>query len=249
MFFVKKIISETLLPIPIGIFLIILSLIFMFRKSYLKAKIFLILSCLWFLLLSNTMISNLIVQPLESSHQTLKDTPKDIEFILVLGNGHNTNDDFPITSQLNSTAINRFVEALRHYNNLENAKLILSGYSGLFDENSHAQMQKKLALSLGVKEEDIITFDTPKDTKDEAVETKKLLQNKRVILVTSATHMKRAFMIFKKEGIDVIASPTNHKFSSNKYSFLEFKASNLQKVELAFHEYLGIVYYYLKGDI
>ena len=59
-----------------------------------------------------------------------------------------------------------------HYKNLENVKLIVSGYGG-FDKNSHAFMQERLAISLGVNPSDIIRLDSPKDTKEEAVETKK----------------------------------------------------------------------------
>ena len=89
----------------------------------------------------------MIISPLENAHQSLKITPKDIEYILVLGNGHKTNENLAITSELNTTAINRLIEGIRHYKNLKNnesnVKLIVSGYS-LDDPNSHAQMQKKI---------------------------------------------------------------------------------------------------------
>ncbi len=54
-----------------------------------------------------------------------------------------------------------------------------------------------MAISLGVNEEDIITLDTPKDTKEEAIESKKIVDGKKLILVTTASHMKRASMLFK----------------------------------------------------
>ena len=176
MFLLKKIIAAFLMPVPIGLFLLLLSLVFLLKNSYKKAKIFLFLSFFWFALISNQTISNMIISPLENAHQSLKDTPKDIEYILVLGNGHKTNENFAITSELNTTAINRLIEGIRHYKNLKNnesnVKLIVSGYS-FDDPNSHAQMQKRLAISLGVSEADIITLDTPKDTKEEAIESKK----------------------------------------------------------------------------
>jgi hypothetical protein len=79
-------------------------------------------------------------------------------------------------------------------------------------------MQKRLAISLGVSEADIITLDTPKDTKEEAIESKKIVDGKKLILVTTASHMKRASMLFKKEGLDIIESPTNHKYFTSTYS-------------------------------
>ncbi|MCT7597139.1 ElyC/SanA/YdcF family protein [Aliarcobacter butzleri] len=248
MFLLKKIISAFFLPVPIGIILLFLALFFLLKNSYKKAKIFLVLGFFWFALLSNQTISNMIISPLENAYPALKETPKDIKYILVLGNGHKTNDNFPITSELNTTAINRLIEGIRHYKNLENSKLIVSGYS--FDDvNSHAQMQKKLAISLGVNEADIITLDTPKDTKEEAIEAKKIVGNQKLILVTTASHMKRAVMLFEKEDLNIISSPTNHKFFTSTYPTSYFNATNIKKVELAFHEYLGMVYSYVKGEI
>lgn len=252
MFFIKKLIAAFLMPVPLGLFLLLFALIFLLKNSYKKAKLFLILGFLWFFLLSNQTISNIIIAPLENSHKALIKTPNDVEYVLVLGNGHKTNEHFAITSELNTTAINRLVEGIRHYKNIKefgnNSKLILSGYS-FDDPNTHAQMQKKMAIILGVLEEDIITLDTPKDTKEEAAEAKKIVENQKLILVTSASHMKRAAMIFEKDGINIVVSPTNHKYFISTYPASYFSATNIQKVELAFHEYLGIIYSYLRGEI
>ncbi|WP_418185165.1 YdcF family protein [Aliarcobacter vitoriensis] len=251
MFVIKKIISAFFLPIPIGLFLLILSLFFLLKNSYKKAKLFLVFSFVWFVLISNQIVSNALLSPLENYYPALIDTPK-VNYILVLGNAHKSDENLPISSQVKETAINRLVDGIRHYNNLKNnqysVKLIVSGYS--FDDiNSHAQMQKKLAISLGVDENDIITLDTPKDTKDEAIETKKIVIDDEIILVTSASHMKRAVLLFEKEGLNVFPSPTQHKGYSTIYPTSFFDANNIKKVELAFHEYLGMIYYYLKGDI
>src|SRR5574344_2148963 len=120
-----------------------------------------------------------------------------------------------------------------------------SGHS--FDDlNSHAKMQKELAISLGVSKEDIIELHTPKDTNEEAIETKNIVQNEKIILVTSASHMKRAVKLFEKQEVNVIASPTEHKVYNTTYPSSYFNSNNLKKVELAFHEYLGRVYLKIK---
>ena len=56
-------------------------------------------------------------------------------------------------------------------------------------------------------------------------------------------------MIFEKEGLNIVASPTNHKYFLSTYPASYFSATNIKKVELAWHEYLGIIYSYLKGEI
>ena len=247
MFIFKKIVSAFLLPIPIGLFLLFLSFIYLMFNSYKKAKIFLFLGLSWFLIFSFQPFSNALLYPLENSHPALLQTPK-VNYILVLGSGHKTNESLSITSQVKMVGINRLVEGIKHYRNLENAKLILSGY-GSNDENSHAFMQERLAISLGVKQEDIIRLDTTKDTKEEAVEAKKIVGNEALILVTSASHMKRSVLLFEKEGLNVIASPTNHlAYEDDSYSAY-FSGKNIRNSETAIHEYLGLAYSWLRNEI
>ena len=247
MFIFKKIVSAFLLPIPIGLFLLLISFLYLIFNSYKKAKIFLALTFLWFFLFSFQPFANALLSPLENTYKDLLKTPK-VEYILVLGSEHRSDDDLSITSQVKSIAINRLVEGIRHYKNLENVKLIVSGYGG-FDKNSHAFMQERLAISLGVNPSDIIRLDSPKDTKEEAVETKKILADKPFILVTSAFHMKRSALLFQKEGLNIIPSPTSHLAYEATSLSSYFEAFNIRKCEMAIHEYLGLMYSWLRNEI
>jgi uncharacterized SAM-binding protein YcdF (DUF218 family) len=67
----------------------------------------------------------------------------------------------------------------------------------------------------------------------------------RVILVTSAYHMKRAMIAFGKEGLDVVAAPTDYKQRSGLPSALDWLPDPLHFYYScrALHEYLGIVEY------
>ena len=247
MFIFKKIVSAFLLPIPIGLFLLLISFLYLIFNSYKKAKIFLALTFLWFFLFSFQPFANALLSPLENTYKDLLKTPK-VEYILVLGSEHRSDDDLSITSQVKGIAINRLVEGIRHYKNLENVKLIVSGYGG-FDKNSHAFMQERLAISLGVNPSDIIRLDSPKDTKEEAVETKKILADKPFILVTSAFHMKRSALLFQKEGLNIIPSPTSHLAYEATSLSSYFEAFNIRKCEMAIHEYLGLMYLWLRNEI
>ena len=247
MFLFKKIVSAFLMPIPIGLFLLLLSFLYLMFNSYKKAKVFLFLAICWFFLFSFQPFANALLSPLENTYKDLLKTPK-VEYILVLGSEHRSDDDLSITSQVKGIAINRLVEGIRHYKNLENVKLIVSGYGG-FDKNSHAFMQERLAISLGVNPSDIIRLDSPKDTKEEAVETKKILADKPFILVTSAFHMKRSALLFQKEGLNIIPSPTSHLAYEATSLSSYFEAFNIRKCEMAIHEYLGLMYSWLRNEI
>ncbi len=81
----------------------------------------------------------------------------------------------------------------------------------------------KEAIEMGIPKEDLFTTYPVTNTLQEAKAIKKLLNNeifsnkKKIILVTSAFHMKRAKKIFEREGISVLPYPVD--FKSNK-SFL-----------------------------
>ncbi len=247
MFLFKKIVSAFLLPIPIGLFLLLIAFYFLITNSYSKAKIFLFLALSWFVLLSFQPISNAIINPLENSHKALLDIPK-VNYVLVLGSGHTTNENLSITSELSHVAIVRLNEGLRIYKKLDNAKLIVSGYKG-FDKNFHSQMSANLAMKLGIKKENILQMSKPVDTRQEAIEAKKIIGVEPFILVTSASHMKRSILLFKKEGLNPIAAPTYHLGLEKKGYSSIFSSENMYKVKVAFHEYLGITWAYIKGYI
>ncbi len=244
-FVLKKLISAILMPLSLVLILFVLSTVYFYKQSYKKAKIFLASALFLLLLFSSQPFSNMLLLPIERHYDALLQTPQ-VKYVLVLGNGHSSDDTLSITSQLNPTAINRLVEGIRHYNNLSSAKLILSGYAGA-DKTPHALMQERLAVSLGVKKENIITMPTPQDTLDEAVEVKKIVKNAPFILVTSASHMPRSAALFKKQGLTPYLAPTNHlaSWSSDVSSYIN--GSNLKKSEVAMHEYLGLLYAYVRG--
>lgn len=247
MLFLKKFVAAFLLPLPIALFMFALGVYFLFKNSYAKAKIVLFFTISWLALLSFQPISNAILQPLENSHKALIQTPE-VKYVLVLGNGHVSNESLSITSQVNMIAQNRLNEGIKHFNKLKDAKLIVSGYGG-YDKNPHAFMQQLLANALGIKSENILRLDTPRDTKEEAIKAKEIIKDERFILVTSASHMKRAMLLFKMQGLNPIAAPTNHLVHEEKSFSSFFSSRNLYKVEVAFHEYIGLIYSKLMGYI
>jgi uncharacterized SAM-binding protein YcdF (DUF218 family) len=73
---------------------------------------------------------------------------------------------------------------------------------------------------------------------------------RRILLVTSATHMPRAAGTFRKAGFEVIAVPADFHSGWGDDLLLEKwipSADNLRNSELALHEWLGIATYRLRG--
>ena len=248
-FLLKKFVSMFLMPLPLGVAFIILGLFFLYRNKVTKAKVVLTLSIVWLFIFSYPPVANTLLYGVESHNPTLHKAPQDIKYIYVLGGGHHTDENLPITSQIINTSVVRLNEGIRLYHQLhEKAKIIVSGYTGLYDPTEHAVMQKKLAISLGVNEKNIILHLGTKDTQEEAKAGKKLLAHEPFILVTSASHMTRALYFFTDEGLHPIPAPTNH-LSNVKYpNYTKFFSSKaLMKSRIVFHEYLGLLWQKIKG--
>ncbi len=231
-FILKKLLSSVLMPMSIGFILGVIGFMFLYRKSYKKAKIFLTISFIWIAIMSNNGFSKIMINPLKYHHSYLKIIPKDVNHILLLG----------------GDIRNRGWEVLRLYHKIPNAKIITSGYEGGYTI-PEAVVNANILIQSGVPKKDIIIHSTPKDTKEEAIVMKKLLGQKSFILVTSAHHMPRAIALFKKEGLNPIASPTKI-LTKQEINLLSIpRGSSLMQTEIAWHEYLGLLWSKLRGQI
>jgi uncharacterized SAM-binding protein YcdF (DUF218 family) len=116
----------------------------------------------------------------------------------------------------------------------------------------HAKVLADVALAIGVDEKALILESVSKDTKDEARLIHKIVERDKFVLVTTASHMPRSVALFKKLGMQPIPAPTDYgvKGSQGMSPGIFFAGSGgLRKAELAFHEYLGLAWARLRGQI
>lgn len=110
-----------------------------------------------------------------------------------------------------------------------------------------------VALALGVDGKDIILESVSRDTKDQARLVKKMIGCDRLILITSAAHMPRAMALFKKLDMQPVPAPTDHLYNKDPAgrSFSDYfpNAKAALKSRIAFHEYLGLVWAKIRGQI
>ena len=111
------------------------------------------------------------------------------------------------------------------------------------------------AISMGVPKKDLFTTYPVTNTYQEAKAIKKLLNyeinstQKRIILVTSAFHMKRAKKIFEREGITVLPYPVDFKSSKSFFSLFRNPLNlipssfHLHKSSNAIREIIGRIVY------
>lgn len=175
-----------------------------------------------------------------------------IKYVVVLGGGHTSDPNLPLTGQIGKETLIRLTEGILIHRKNAGSKLILSGGS-VYDPVANATIMAELAIQLGVNRSAIITEAESKDTKDEARIIRGIVGNNLFVLVTSASHMPRSMAMFKRFGMDPIPAPTGHNIKKSQGtrspgSFFP-KASNLRKAEKTVYEYLGIIWAKLRGQI
>ncbi|PLY14228.1 MAG: hypothetical protein C0628_04560 [Sulfurimonas sp.] len=243
-FFLKKFVTFFVEPLGMVLSLFVIGIYFVFTNKINFAKLFLGLSFGLLLLFSYQPFSNFLVKNLEN--QYLKyDYKQQVKYIHVLGSSHNTDNSQPISSNIGDSGTKRILEGVIIHFRTPGSKLIFTGFEGE-TEISNAKMNAKLAIALGVKEENIIINSKPKDTKEEAVFVKSIVGNEAFVLVTSATHMPRSIKLFKTLGLNPVAAPTDfHKDESAKF-FTAPRITALKNSKMATHEYIGIIWSMLK---
>jgi uncharacterized SAM-binding protein YcdF (DUF218 family) len=107
----------------------------------------------------------------------------------------------------------RFLETVRLYQSGHIHKIILTGANGQLLSSGfvEADFAKATLLDMGVPGSDIITERKSRNTIENAAFTKSILDSLGIqgpqTLITSALHMPRAEMIFRKAGMDVRPYP------------------------------------------
>jgi uncharacterized SAM-binding protein YcdF (DUF218 family) len=220
------------MPLSFGLIVFFIGLIFLYKNNIKKAKYFLTFSFVWIAIISYAPFSNMVIKPLETTYNTLETPPKDTKYILLLGG------DFE----------NRAWELLRLHHLLPNAKIITSGYKSKYNI-PEATRSANILKSIGIDPSLIVIHNKPKDTYEEGLEMKKLLNDQKFILITSAYHISRAIKLFENMGLHPIAAPTDIKSNKNDKIYNIPQGTYLVRTELALHEYIGQLWSKLRGQL
>jgi uncharacterized SAM-binding protein YcdF (DUF218 family) len=243
-FLFKKIVSPFLFPMPICLGLAFLGLgLVWFTQRQKAGKILITLGVTGLFLVSIQPVSQGILAPLENKYPSYR-SGHSIKYIVVLGGGFSENTELPITRRLSPYAMERLLEGLRIYFENPGTQLVFTGQNVGFVMFQAAKM-------LGVNGADIIIEqEISKDTKDEALGVKSLIGPEPFALVTSASHLPRAMALFQKQGMNPYPAPAGHMIENSHAILFDMpEAWDLIKTEMAVHEYLGLLWAKLRGQI
>ncbi|MFP4658244.1 MAG: ElyC/SanA/YdcF family protein, partial [Desulfonatronovibrionaceae bacterium] len=176
--------------------------------------------------------------------------PSGLDYIVVLGSGHDSAPGFPANSRASSTTVARVVEGLRIKSLAPGAKVIFTG-GRIYDPQSNARVMAGVARGLGLERSRMILEEESMDTADHVRYLQPILEAKEFVLVTSASHMPRAAALFRAGGLDPLPSSTDYRALHMDYSPWDFfpSANALEKTRRFFYECLGLAWARVSGQI
>jgi len=200
------------------------------------------------LLVSTGPLPHLLIHPLESRYDVFQgplSRESDAQLhILVLGGGHTSDARLPANNQLSVSALGRLIEGIRIHRQHPGSLLILSGFPGK-DPVSNAEVMYRAALLMGVVAENMVIMPEPENTRQEALAYHAQFgESQPLVIVTTATHIPRAMIWFRKAGLHPIPAPTNHAIKQSPTARPTWwipSPENISLVDRAIYEYAGIV--------
>jgi uncharacterized SAM-binding protein YcdF (DUF218 family) len=151
----------------------------------------------------------------------------------------------PVTSHVYPDLMVRLIEGVRLHRQIPGSKLVLSG--GHYSSGGMAEV----AVALGVSGGDILQLGEPRDTEEESEEMAPIVGPQPFILVTSASHMRRAVGLFRTRGLSPIAAPTDYLAPQRRLGFDDLVPDGFKlfKSQIAVYEYLGLAWAKVRGKI
>ncbi len=174
---------------------------------------------------------------------------------VVLG-GHMVTMDHSTDRRIFRAPADRVIQALELYKQDRVFSIILSGGPShpLHQSEFEAAWLRDFLLVAGVPHDDILVDSTSRNTYENAKNVAMILQQAgiqdTVLLITSASHMRRAAASFREAGIAIHTYPADKWVGSRRYDLEHLLVPDtdaLLKWRILVHEMIGWVAYKLAG--
>lgn len=269
---ITRVLENVILPPGGLILLVVIGLVFLLAKRRKTAAVILAAALIGSYLLSIGPISGAVMIPLEDSYPALSqatlskaesETPGP-DAVVILGGGSIVGaPDAPGIRRMAGTTDGKYssyvslspdgTDRLAYGFALSRASglpIIVAGGAPLKEPGteSEAAAAKALLVAMGADPARIRTENASRTTWENAVDVALKFNPKRIVLVTSAYHMRRAVYCFRKQGIDVIPAPTNYTVSRTPGGAPELTPSaySLQTSATAIRERIAYLFYRLR---
>jgi uncharacterized SAM-binding protein YcdF (DUF218 family) len=223
--------------------LLVIGVVMLWKGRVRLAKYSLTIAAICFVICSLAPLKYSLYSGLEEPYSLV---PNDYKFVVVLGGKIYPHDHQPISSQITPSLLSRLSHAIALVKKNPDATLVLTGNGA--ELKTEAEVMEAFALEMGVEKNKIFVEKKSMNTQDHPLYLKSLLQGQKFVIVTSAYHMKRAMHLFRAQGLEGYASPTDFQ---NKHplgaSSLIMRGENLAALDRVVTEFYSTIFQKIKS--
>lgn len=254
---ISKLLTRLASPLPIALLLLLAAFLLLTRGRTRAARAALAagIAVLW--IASTPVVSFHAVHSLEGPYPAvaIADTPA-ADAIVLLGGALSPPRPPHDRIELNE-AVDRIFHAA-HLHRAGKAPFVIASGGGVAQGEEQPRPADSMAdvlVELGVPRDAIVLERRSRTTAENGLFSKPLLEERgarRILLVTSAAHMRRSVAVFRSLGFEVIPAPTDFATTTVDYANLGAWIPDpgaLASTTAALKEYAGIVVYRLRGQI
>ena len=249
----SKLLSLLVYPLSQALLLAALALLALWLGRRRLAGCTLLLAVAWLYLCSTAWFADYLAATLEDDYPpTALSVIPAVDAIVVLGGAVRGDTHLGTLGDLNESA-DRLLHAALLYRAGKAPRVLLSG-GGAPGVRPEAELMAELLEVMGVPRRAMLLEDRSRTTYDNALYSAVLLNQegaRRILLVTTATHMRRAEGLFTAQGLEVVPAPTDYqRLVAPEAATLPPWApevGNLQRSTRALHEWAGYWVYRQRG--
>jgi uncharacterized SAM-binding protein YcdF (DUF218 family) len=199
-------------------------------------------------------VGDLAVGSLERQYPPLLHRPDGVQAIVVLSSYMYPPSTPGAAAEFDESTCNRCCKAADMYRQGNSCPIVVSGMSADPNGADYGAAMRDFLVQLGVRADHVIVEGHSLTTYENAVESCKLLQARqlsRILLVTDATHMKRAAGCFRKQGLEVIPCGAMYRRHDTEFEFSRLipQPGVADRCQRICHEWLGLAWYWWRGRI
>jgi uncharacterized SAM-binding protein YcdF (DUF218 family) len=246
-----KFLSLLLYPLSQALLLGLFALLAMLLRRPRTALWSLGLGVGWLYLCSTVFFADFLMGTLEDGYPPKAlSVAAEADAIVLMGGAIRGDTHMGTLGDMNQQA-DRLIHALALYKAGKAPRLVVTG-GGAPGTRSEAEIMLDLLVLMGVPPRAILLEDKSRNTHQNAVHTAQMLENlgiNKILLVTSAFHMRRSEALFKAKGLEVIPAPTDYQRLVGPVTMPSWLPSvgNLWQTTHAVHEHLGYWVYRFRG--
>lgn len=249
-FYLSKIITFLMDPLFVILLLLLVFIVRGTRRT--RTRLLFLIIFLGLYSFSTAFVANGLLRTLEHLVQPSPPMNRYAAVIVLSGMTGNQNSvhqrfDF-------SGAVDRILAGVQMVRTGKSDLLVISGGDGSLTQRNHpeADLLRAFAIDWGVQPGQILIDRSSRNTYQNAVNTRSLLETRkddRLLLITSAFHIFRSKGCFKKVGLEVDVFPVDYRGEKEVADFRGYlpSSASLATTNRVIHEVVGIIVYGMTG--